>query len=242
MSDPSRVERVVGLRRSWPPLTGPDGEPFDLAAALAHDIRSPLAAIQILAAGLEEGVAGRVNAAQRRQLGVIRSAAVSLGILAADVEDLVRAADSQLDGPPRPFSVRKVFDDVRRILGPLQEVKQIALRLRAPLGETDCRLGHPAALRRILLNLGMNALQATTSGTVLMAARPRGPLQVEFVVTDNGPGFETHSLATGLGLKMCRDLLAALGSALEMRTLTDGGGRVRFLLDLEPASEPADPT
>ncbi|HEY6222707.1 MAG TPA: HAMP domain-containing sensor histidine kinase, partial [Gemmatimonadales bacterium] len=183
---------------------------------------------------------GRVNAAQRRQLGVIRSAAISMAILAADVEELLRGTEYPLDGPPRPFSIRKVFDDVRRILGPLQEVKQIELHIRAPTGDAHYCLGHPAALRRVLLNLGMNALQATANGgMVIIAARRHGREQVEFQVSDNGPGFGTQSLAAGLGLKMCRDLLAALGSTLQMRTLPNGG-LVRFTIDLPPAAVPPE--
>jgi len=55
---------------------------------------------------------------------------------------------------------------------------------------------------------------------------------VEFSVTDNGPGFDTRSLAVGLGLKICRDLVAALGSNVEMTSRRGIGTCASFIIDL----------
>jgi signal transduction histidine kinase len=230
------VERLVGNRRSWPPA--PPAEPgqrsgYELAAALAHDLRSPVSAIHMLADAMQSGAAGRVTEAQQRQLGLIRSAAFTLCAFATDVEEMARGGHDPLDGGPTPFSIGDVFADVYNVVAPLREAKGIALRFHVL--PTDPRLGHVHALSRILLNLTMNALQASDRGTVDVTADPLDQRRVEFSVCDDGPGFDTGSLALGLGLTICRDLVEALGSTLDMTSQPGVGSRVRFILDLPPA-------
>jgi signal transduction histidine kinase len=229
------VERLVGNRRSWPPAT--PAEPsqrsgYALAAALAHDLRSPVSAIHMLAHAMQSG-AGSVTESQYRQLGLIRSAAFTLCAFATDVEEMARGGHDPLDGGPTPFSIGDVFADVYTVVAPLREAKGIALRFHAL--PTDCRLGHVHALSRILVNLTMNALQASDRGTVDVTADPLDQRRVEFSVRDDGPGFDSGSLALGLGLTICRDLIEALGSTLDMTSQPGVGSRVRFILDLPPA-------
>ena len=167
------VERLVGNRRSWPPA--PPAEPgqrsgYALAAALAHDLRSPVSAIHMLADAMQAGAAGGVTESQQRQLGLIRSAAFTLCAFATDVEEMARGGHDPLDGGPTPFAIGDVFADVYNVVAPLREAKGIALRFHVL--PTDHRLGHVHALSRILLNLTMNALQASDRGTVDVTADP----------------------------------------------------------------------
>jgi signal transduction histidine kinase len=232
-SQPARNdERPAGQRGTWPPAPDQGGSAYELAAALAHDLRSPVAAIQIVADAILEGGAGPLNAEQRRRLTLIRSAAFSLCALACDVEDLARGNLSPLDGEPVPFSIRELFADVQGLVAPLQEARGVAMRFDAPLGRPDYRLGRPGALRRILLNLATNALHAADQGAVQVAAVPRDQRRVEFSVTDNGPGLDPRTLAAGLGLKICQNLADALESTIEMTSRPGIGTCVRFTIDL----------
>ena len=239
MSDPRNArapERLAGQRSTWPPAPDQGGSAYELAAALAHDLRSPVAAIQIVAEGLLEGGAGVINSEQRRRLALIRSAAYALCALAADVEDLAQGNLDPMDREPGAFSIRELFADVQRLVAPLQEAHGVALRCDAPVGRLDHRLGRPGALRRILLNLATNALRAADQGAVQIAAAPRDRRLLEFSVTDNGPGFDTHSLTVGLGLRICRGLVEALGSTLEMTSRRGIGTSVHFTIDLPLAA------
>src|SRR5262245_8545435 len=193
------VERLVGARRSWPPAASAEAgksSGYKLAAALAHDLRSPVSAIHMLAEALQDGAAGPVTESQRRQLALIKSAAFSLCAFATDVEEMARGGYDPLDGGPLPLSIQDVFSGVLRIVAPLQEAKAVVLRFHAPNDNTQ-RLGRGHALSRILLNLTMNALQATDQGFVDVAATPIDPGRVEFSVSDDGPGFDPNSLAMG---------------------------------------------
>src|SRR5438046_10287807 len=71
-------------------LAGPNG--LDLVVEMAHDLRSPLTSIVLLAEALQSGQSGAVSAAQQRELGLIYSAALSLCGTASDVREPARGS------------------------------------------------------------------------------------------------------------------------------------------------------
>ena len=233
-------------------LSGPDG--LELVVEVAHDLRSPLTSILFLAETLQRGRSGPVNEVQERQLGLVYSAAFGLSAMASDVIELARGGDRLVDLDPIPFSVRDILESVRDIVLPIAEEKALAVRLECP--KTDFRIGHPVALSRVLLNLTTNALKFTNEGFVEVYARDTGPGRVEFSVRDTGRGIPPHNMATlyepfrrrqregeyafsgsGLGLSICRKLVEAMGSRLEVETAAGQGTRFHFVLDLPSAGQ-----
>jgi signal transduction histidine kinase len=233
-------------------LSGPDG--LELVVEVAHDLRSPLTSILFLAETLQRARSGAVNPVQERQLGLIYSAAFGLSSVASDVIELARGGDRLVDLDPIPFSVTDILESVRDIVQPIAEEKSLAVQLTTP--EADFRIGHPVALSRVLLNLTTNALKFTAEGFVEVTARETGPRAVEFSVRDTGRGIPPQSMATlyepfrrrqkpgeyafsgsGLGLSICRKLVEAMGSTLEVETASGFGTRFHFVLDLPLAGE-----
>jgi signal transduction histidine kinase len=233
-------------------LSGPDG--LELVVEVAHDLRSPLTSILFLAETLQRARSGPVNPVQERQLGLIYSAAFGLSSVASDVIELARGGDRLVDLDPIPFSVTDILESVRDIVQPIAEEKSLSVQLTTP--EADFRIGHPVALSRVLLNLTTNALKFTAEGFVEVTARETGPRAVEFSVRDTGRGIPPQSMATlyepfrrrqkpgeyafsgsGLGLSICRKLVEAMGSALEVETAPGYGTRFHFVLDLPLAGE-----
>lgn len=145
------------------------GRDLDLVVHLAHDLRSPLAAILIMAEAMREGKAGTVSDTQRRQLGLIYNAALSLCSAANDVMELARGGQQLVEPRPTPYCVSEVLASVRDMVSPMAEEKDIQLVVTAP--QTASRLGHARALSRVLLNLATNALKFTEHGFVEIAAR-----------------------------------------------------------------------
>jgi signal transduction histidine kinase len=234
-------------------LSGPDG--LELVVEVAHDLRSPLTSILFLAETLQRARSGPVNPVQERQLGLIYSAAFGLSSVASDVIELARGGDRLVDLDPIPVSVTDILESVRDFVQPIAEEKSLAVRLATP--PTDFRVGHPVALSRVLLNLTTNALKFTAEGFVEVTARETGPRTVEFSVRDTGRGIPPQSMATlyepfrrrqkpgeyafsgsGLGLSICRKLVEAMGSTLEVETAQGQGTRFYFVLDLPLAGEP----
>lgn len=233
-------------------LSSPDG--LELVVEVAHDLRSPLTSILFLAETLQRGRSGAVNPVQERQLGLIYSAAFGLSSVASDVIELARGGDRLVDLDPIPFSVTDIFESVRDIVQPIAEEKSLSVRLATP--EADFRIGHPVALSRVLLNLTTNALKFTAEGFVEVVARQTGARRLEFSVRDTGRGIPPQSMATlfepfrrrqkageyafsgsGLGLSICRKLVEAMGSTLQVETEQGVGTRFYFELDLPLAGE-----
>jgi signal transduction histidine kinase len=233
-------------------LSGPDG--LELVVEVAHDLRSPLTSILFLAETLQRARSGPVNPVQERQLGLIYSAAFGLSSVASDVIELARGGDRLVDLDPIPFSVADILESVRDIVQPIAEEKSLTVRLSTP--PSDFRIGHPVALSRVLLNLTTNALKFTAEGFVEVLARETGPQAVEFSVRDTGRGIPPQSMASlyepfrrrqkqgeyafsgsGLGLSICRKLVEAMGSILEVETSSGQGTRFFFTLGLPLAGE-----
>lgn len=231
-------------------LSGPDG--LNLVVEVAHDIRSPLTSIRCLAETLERGQSGPVTDVQRKQLRLIYSASLGLSSMATDVIEMARRGDHLTEQEPVPFSVAETIESVVDMVRPIAEEKDLTVRFTGP--PTDQRLGQPIALSRVLLNLTTNALKFTDEGSVEILTRVTGPMRVEFAVKDTGHGISEAALeslyqpfrrssgrsgrsgfffsGTGLGLAMCRKLLAGMNSELRFETAAGVGTRFYFELDL----------
>jgi len=230
-------------------LSGSEG----LLVDVAHDLRSPLTSILFLAETLKRGGSGPVSDVQRRQLGLIYTTALGLSSVASDLIDLSRS-DLLMESAPIPFSVTGVLESVHEIVRPMIEERQLALRILPPA--IDQRLGHPVALSRVLLNLTTNALKFTDKGYVEVVTRELLPHRIEFAVRDSGKGIDPAVLntlfsplqlgsggrpksvrsfsRTGLGLTICRRLVRAMGSELQVESRRGWGTRFFFELDLPP--------
>src|SRR5438093_4380412 len=235
-------------------LAGTDG--LRLLIDVAHDLRSPLTSILFLAETMQRGQSGPVTDVQRRQLGLIYTAALGLSSVASDIIDLTRS-QMLVELKPVPFSVGGVLESVHDIVRPIAEEKQLSVRLTPP--GVDERLGHPVALGRVLLNLTTNALKFTNQGYVEISARDVASGRVDFAVADSGKGIDAAVMPTlfdpvrrarlsgdrdehvarlfsqtGLGLSICRKLVATMGSELQVESRVGWGTRFHFTLDLPP--------
>jgi signal transduction histidine kinase len=234
---------------------------LELLAEIAHDMHSPLASILVLADTLQREESGPLTEMQRRQLGLISTAALGLSSVGSDIIDLTRS-ELLLEHKPVPFSVTSMLESVRDIVRPMAEVKRLAVRLEAPV--QDERLGHPVALRRVLLNLTTNALKFTESGFVEINTREAKPGRMEFAVRDSGRGIDPAMMptlfdsvrdaprgpdqrggklfsTTGLGLAICRKLVEGMGSQLRVETQLERGTRFFFELALPECASQREP-
>jgi signal transduction histidine kinase len=251
------MERVrVTIQPNWAQtfaqqLSGADG--LALLMDVAHDLRSPLTSILVLAETLQRGQSGAVNEVQRRQLGLIYTAALGLSSVASDIIEFTQGGDQLVESEPSAFSVTAMLESVRDIVRPIAEEKRLTVRLLAPTH--DQRIGHPVALSRTLLNLTTNALKFTDQGYVEIVAQElndaEGGTRIEFAVRDSGRGIPPDKITTlfqplrkeagrrgqlfsqtGLGLTICRKLVTALKSELKVESRTGWGTRFFFEVDL----------
>ncbi|HKA58731.1 MAG TPA: HAMP domain-containing sensor histidine kinase [Gemmatimonadales bacterium] len=250
------IERVrVAIEPSWAQtfaqhLSGSDG--LVLLRDVAHDLRSPLTSILVLAETLQQARSGPINRLQRRQLGLIYTAALGLSSVASDIIEFTHGGEQLVDKEATDFSVIAMLESVRDIVRPIAEEKHLSVRLLPPTN--DQRMGHPFALSRILLNLTSNALRFTDEGYVEIVAREIGGAKggrIAFAVRDSGRGIPPEKITTlfqplrkesgrrgqlfsqtGLGLTICRRLASAMKSELKVESRTGWGTRFYFEVDL----------
>ena len=224
---------------------------MNLVVELAHDLRSPLGSILFLSDTLRQGQSGDVNELQRKQLGLIYSAALALVSTANDVMDLARSGGDLVGDTSELYSVSEVFSTINELLSPMAHQKGIDLEFE--ISVPDLLVGHGPAVGRVLINLATNALKFTESGFVRVSAEEAGPGQLEFAVRDTGRGipedaqerlfdpFRKHEgeregfffSRSGLGLGLARRLVRGMGSDLAFETRKGWGTRFYFVLPLE---------
>lgn len=134
----------------------------------------------------------------------------------------------------RPVDLLKVIDEVCQVIF----FNNLRIR-RSGLTEAVVR-GSAFELMRIFQNLFKNAQEAGASELELAVSRQGGEL--ELILRDNGAGMSPEALqraqkggftskvsGTGLGLNICRHLLAAHGATLGIESAPGKGTKVRLV-------------
>jgi len=216
-----------------------------LAAALAHELNNPLGAIALFAQHALDSV--RPRDPLHEHLGtVLRNAMLCKKI----VRDLLEYARQR---PPerREVPLVEIVADAERTLMPQAEACRVTLH-REDVTESGARVyGDPDQLRQVLVNLGLNAIEAMPDGGRLTFRLDRtedGRLRI--AVVDTGVGIlpeeqeriftafhTTKSEGTGLGLTVARDLVAAHGGVLAVASAPGRGSTFTVVL---PAFEASD--
>jgi len=208
----------------------------EMAAGLAHEIRNPLGAIQLLASMLRDDLKDRAKAAQLVDR-ILRNTHI-MESLVADVLAFGRYCK------PRPSRV-----DLAALLAETIElasarpartktVIQVSRKVDGISLLTDANM-----LQRALLNLIINALEASWSagrhdntGAVQVDLIDGRPDYLTITVSDRGPGispdvmerifnpfFTTKDQGTGLGLAIVHQIAEALGGSIKADNKSTGG-------------------
>lgn len=214
-----------------------------LAAGIAHEVGNPLAAlsslIQILQRrGADEYTAEKLELAAR-QLGRIQRTIREL----VDFSRPASTARSRV----RPA---EIVDEALGIAKYYQRTKQRAISIELP-DDLPCVRAVRDHLTQIVLNLVLNAIDATETGGKIHVEGRAEPGWVELSVVDEGRGIpEAHSTrlfqpffttkphGTGLGLFVCRQIIEEMGGAMCYRSDVSQGSTFSVRLPAECA-EPA---
>jgi two-component system sensor histidine kinase FlrB len=211
----------------------------EMAAALAHQLRTPLAAALLYASNASRP--GLAAEQREKLLGNTVSCLHDLEQLIGDMLQFARGARFNIS----EFSLDELLDSVETSLRPAIAPSQEVAIVRAAL---PVRLrGNREALAGALLNLATNALQSAGARARVEIRAEATARQVEIRVTDNGPGvpaairqrifdpfFTSRATGTGLGLAVARSVArdhrgdielqqgAAPGAIFVMRLPLDG--------------------
>jgi signal transduction histidine kinase len=222
-------------------------------ATLAHDIRSPLGAIQGYCELLEDEIYGPVNDRQRETLGRVRMSGRHLLSLLDNVMDMARLNAGVVHVGAEPVRLADVAREAVHMLIPAADAKLQALRLGATSNVTVT--ADAARVRQVLVNLVGNAVKFTPQDGAITVTTARydegGAAWGEVRVTDTGPGippaeqaaiFEpyyrsegtAHAPGVGLGLAISHALVRQMAGALLLESRPGAGST--FIIRLPLAS------
>jgi signal transduction histidine kinase len=208
----------------------------EMAATIAHEVKNPLASIEVMAGLVRRQVADREDL--RGLLSDIISEAKMANAIVVEVLEFVRPIRLQMDRT----SLLKVVEDAI----PLAERK-------IPRGGTRVELSVPEGLPaiqgdhhqlcQVVTNLLINALEALGGqGSIRISAKMKAaemaeqPVGVELVMADDGPGipgdiadrvfdpfFTTKPQGSGLGLAIVRKIVDAHDGRIDVTTSAGQG-------------------
>jgi signal transduction histidine kinase len=209
----------------------------DMSAMLAHEIRNPLASLELFAGLLLEASLDSEAQQWATQLQA------GLRTLAATVNNVLQF-HSRPSPQLVPVDLGRLLTASVQFLGPLAGQAGVRLELDQQLDGVQVA-GDRHRLEQVLLNLALNAFRAMPQGGVLRIAGGKakadsGRLQVR--ISDSGKGvaaadvprifdagFTTCPGSPGLGLAVCRAVMEQHGGSIEVRTRPGSG--TTFILE-----------
>lgn len=225
-----------------------------LAAGVAHEINSPLAAvIANLALMEEEHERGAPSLHQLRDmLQDAREAAERVRTIVRDLRTFSRGEEDHVGA----VDLRRTIDATINLV--FNEIKHRA-RLVKDYGETKAVHANEGRLGQVVLNLLINAAQAIPEGDVghneiRIVTRDSGD-RVLLEVRDTGEGmtptvaervfepfFTTKpvGMGTGLGLSICHGIIKALGGEISVESSVGGGSVFRVYLPIAKSGSAAE--
>jgi signal transduction histidine kinase len=215
------------------------------AAAIAHDIRTPLTSIsmnvQILRAKLQ------LPDDDREHLDIALEELARLDRSVAEILDFAKPVKLLSE----PIDVGELIETTKKNLTPVLFERGVAVRidLGARLPDALDALtvhGDPQRLRQVLTNLVDNAANASRPGTeVTLRATATADHHIAIEVEDHGRGigaddlprifepfFTTRPDGTGLGLAIVHKVIRAHGGDIKVRSILGSGSTFTITLPL----------
>jgi signal transduction histidine kinase len=227
----------------------------DVMQIVSHDLRTPLATITLGAAALARLPDGPGAAPQaRRAAARISSAGKRMARLIEDLLDLASLDEGRLSIRPGRCDPADLLAAAAEEVAEAAREKGLDLCLSVAPGLPEVSADRDRILQ-VLGNVASNAVKATESGAVCLAAEAAGDAVV-FRVRDTGPGIPPEELphvfdrfhrgadaayrGTGLGLAIARALVEAHGGAIRAESPDGEGTTVSFTLPAVLAAEDAE--
>ena len=212
-----------------------------LSLKVAHEVRNPIAAIELNAELLGDIVQDHPGAQRDEAIGLVGSIREQVSALDALTEEYLafaRFPKAQFEEDSVNDMVRAVTEFVRPLAGRQGTTVSVATDATIPAMEIDRSL-----LRQAVLNLIKNGLEAASQGGTLSVTTRRLDDSVEVSVSDTGPGispdvgrrlfeqfFTTKPQGTGLGLSITRQIVEEHGGTI--RWTSPPGAGATFIITL----------
>jgi signal transduction histidine kinase len=235
----------------------------DFVLTVSHELRTPVTVVK----GFAEMLTAQRKALNSRQYeaaSIISDSAGQLQKMINDLLDLARSDAGKLRISPEPTPVRPLAQRAARQMRPSLEDKSQKLTVSVERGLPKVRADGDR-IAQVLANLLTNANKYAPEGAKVRLTASRVGEEIEFAVSDNGPGLEAEELehvferfwraesgetqvvgGTGLGLAISKSLIELHGGAISVDSKPGEGATFRFVLPIakegRKTREPAEPS
>lgn len=207
----------------------------ELAQALAHNLRNPLASVRVSAEMLQQGSPAGPELEEHCQ-------DITASVDRADrwISELVRVTQAPHLATERVDTgqvVRDCLDEMR----PLLERQHIRWHIHP--GDVPMVQAHTAMLRQILISILANAIDVMPQGGQIVIDWKTEESALMLSITDSGPGiadevasslfrpfFSTKSGGLGIGLALTKRMLEHWGGQIHLANVEPHGTRVELRL------------
>lgn len=222
----------------------------DFLAMISHEVRTPLGGvIGMLRLALKD--AGVPHGTRDKLRLSLSNADVLLQII-NDILDFSRLEAGKMPFEVLDFDLAGLLNDVVGLLDERAEAKGIALIAELAPGMPAWWRGDPTRLRQVVVNLAGNGVKFTERGEVRVGVAEDGAQGIVLTVRDTGIGIEAEALGrlfqkfeqadaatsrkyggAGLGLAICKNIVAAMGGRIEAVSEPGVGSVFRVFVPLE---------
>ncbi len=199
-----------------------------ISAHVAHEVRNSLVPITLYVSLLQRRCRADAGVSE-----VLEKIDCGLLAMEATVNDLLHFSADR-DPQRRSFDLRGLVDGVCESLAPQLAAQKISTEI--DIAQTTQCFADPDMLRRLLLNLILNAIDVMPEGGELVVTGEADAAGMELEVADSGPGvaesvknklfdpfFTTKSGGTGLGLSIVHRIAEAHGGSISVANCPEGG-------------------
>ncbi|HEY0306603.1 MAG TPA: ATP-binding protein [Acidobacteriaceae bacterium] len=206
----------------------------EITTILAHEIRNPLASLELFAELIEQDGERRGEWISNLRAGIRSLAGTVNNVLAFHTSGALKLG---------PVNLGVLVDNAVQFIQPLAGQAKVQLRWQRPQSELVV-MGNENALQQVMLNLLANALRHTPAeGVVSLTLRDGGDgIVLECADTGCGlreaqiasifaPGFSGNGDTPGLGLAVCERIMTQHGGSIRAANGVECGAR--FVLEFK---------
>ncbi|MCM1175401.1 MAG: response regulator [Blautia sp.] len=219
-------------------------------AHMSHEIRTPINAVL----GMDEMILREAKDPSVREYAMdIHTAGQTLLSLINDILDFSKIESGKMEIVPVEYDISSLIHDLANMTAQRAQAKNIRLEVKADREIPSRLYGDDVRLRQVLTNILTNAVKYTHEGTIWLRIQGRTEEDtaiLHFEVEDTGIGIREEDLpklfaeferieeernrhieGTGLGMNITIQLLALLGSRLQVESTYGKGSKFYFELE-----------
>jgi PAS domain S-box-containing protein len=220
---------------------------------VAHDLRNPLNTISLSIGVLAESIPPELLRHCGPQLQIIRRAINRANRLIGDLLDVARMQAGHLSVQPHQVETVSLLEEALMLQRELAEEHNLQLERRFPASLPAIMADRDRVLQ-VFANLISNAIKFTPEGGRITVGAERVGAAIRFFISDTGPGVPADAIphlfdafwqahieggeGTGLGLTICRGIVAAHGGRIWVESKLGAGSTFYFTIPLARATPP----